>query len=64
MNKQDIIVELKYLLQQNGMSKTLFAQKMGVRNTTVSHWLRGDCGMSLPTYFKMKKILTIKENIK
>lgn len=63
MIKEQIRKELIDLLNKSGMSKTEFAEKMGVKLTTVSHWItetKWSHWMSIESYFKAKEILSWK----
>lgn len=44
-------------LKRNGLSKSDFADKMGVKPSNVSRWLKGDHNYTSDTLFKMEAIL-------
>ncbi len=51
--------KLVEIIKQSGMTQTALAQKLGVRQQTISHYIKGDIMPALDTFANLCAILDV-----
>jgi len=56
---EQIQIRLKDAIKQSGLTQTAIAQQLGIRQQTVSHYVKGDIMPALDTLANLCKIIDV-----